>query len=129
MEKILFTLYINCHEVREVRFDGGTVRQILFDGEARGEVFNGRILDGGVDTQTINPDGSGTLSARYMLEGTDAIGKSCHMYIDNSAVIGDDITSPKCFCDSEALSWICGASLVGHMVNDEEGFKIVICSC
>ncbi len=126
MVQDLFTLYINCYTSQEVICGGTVYRQILFDGEAKGSVFQGKILPGGVDTQIIAPDGSGTLSARYMLEGVDRCGNSCRIYVDNHCSLGDEITSPRCYSDSPELQWLQNAALKGRMINDEDGFKIVI---
>jgi len=123
--KELFTLNINCYETNEVTCGDTTYRQILFDGFAKGPHFNGRILNGGADTQTIKKDGSGTLSARYMLEGTDASGDPCKIFVENTAVIGDDTTHPHCVSDSPELAWLEKAVLIGKMVRDSEGFKII----
>ncbi len=122
----LFTLYINCHDVYEVFCDGVIYRQILFDGTAEGEAFCGRILPGGVDTQVENPDGTGSLSARYILEGTDRAGRKCRMYIDNRAKLREEFTDPHCYSDSPALSRLKDAALRGRMINDEKGLRIII---
>ncbi len=122
----LFTLSINCYDVHEVCCDGIKYRQVLFDGTASGEAFRGRILPGGVDTQIENPDGTGSLSARYILEGTDQEGRACRMYIDNKAGLGEDVTYPSCYSDSPALYWLKEATLRGRMVNDGDGLKIII---
>lgn len=123
MEKIM-TLYINCKEFLEVKNDELTMLQIIFDGTVEGEWFNGTVMNGGVDTQTINPDGSGTLSARYCLEGTDREGLSCRMYISNDAELGNEKTFPKIHSDSPNLKWLSSARLEGKMINDDEGLRI-----
>ncbi|MCR5789142.1 MAG: DUF3237 family protein [Lachnospiraceae bacterium] len=122
----LFTLFINCYDVHEVCCDGIKYRQILFDGTAEGEAFTGKILPGGVDTQIEYPDGTGSLSARYMLEGTDRAGNFCHMYIDNRAGLGEDLTEPHCFSDSKELAFLKDAALRGRMIQDDKGLRIVI---
>ncbi|MCR4658446.1 MAG: DUF3237 family protein [Lachnospiraceae bacterium] len=124
--KDLFTLYINCYDVHEVCCEGTKYRQILFDGRAEGEAFNGKILPGGVDTQIEYPDGSGSLSARYMLEGTDGEGALCHMYIDNSAALGEETTHPKILSDSRFLRRLKDVKLKGRMINDDDGLRIII---
>ncbi len=122
----LFTIHINLLSSQEVKCKDVTYRQFLFDGDIDGPLFTGRILPGGVDTQTIYDDGSGVLSARYMAEGQDAKGMSCKMYIDNVAKLGEETTTPKCYCDSDELSWLKDAELIGRMISDDEGFRIVI---
>lgn len=70
--KEIMTLHIHLHETVEVTSDQVKVVQISFTGTAEGEYFQGEILPGAVDTQTVYPDGTGRLSARYTLRGTDA---------------------------------------------------------
>ncbi len=126
MDEKLFTLHINCFAMHEVKCNGVIYRQILFDGEAKGALFNGKILPGGVDTQIIKEDGTGTLSARYMLEGVDLSGNECRVYIDNSGVLGSDSTKPLVYSDSKEFDVLKEKELKGKMVTDEEGFKIII---
>lgn len=125
-DKLILTLNINCTDFREIKTDTVTIVQILFDGEGTGKYFNGKIMPGGVDTQTIQPDGSGQLSARYCLEGNDCSGKACKIYISNDAILGGEETKPVIFTDSKALSWLNTAKLVGRLTNDENGLVIRI---
>lgn len=125
-DKLILTLYINCTEFREVETDTVKIVQILFDGNVEGRYFNGKIMPGGVDTQTIQADGSGKLSARYCLEGNDYTGADCKMYISNEAKLGEEITEPTVYTDSKALKWINTAKLVGRLTNDENGLVIRI---
>ena len=76
----IMTINVNITGMQRVSTSEKTVTQVLFDGTAEGEYFNGTILPGGVDTQ-INVPEKGTLSARYMLEGKDNSGDNCKMYI------------------------------------------------
>jgi len=57
---------------------------IPFGGTVEGELFHGKVLAGGVDTQTVDQNGVRHMSARYMLEGVDNAGEPCHIYIDNN---------------------------------------------
>ncbi|MCR4923366.1 MAG: DUF3237 family protein [Lachnospiraceae bacterium] len=122
----LFTVHINCYADYEVNCEGTLYKQILFDGNVTGACFNGRILPGGVDTQIINPDGKGSLCARYILEGKDSLGNDCRIFVENTAEIGSQLTFPKCCSDSSELSWLKDAELRGYMIFDEEDFRIVI---
>ena len=81
----IMTINVNITGMQRVATQEKTVTQVLFDGTAEGEYFNGTILPGGVDTQ-INVPEKGTLSARYMLEGKDNSGDNCKMYISNDAI-------------------------------------------
>lgn len=123
MDKIM-TLYIDCKEFHEVKNEELTMLQILFDGRAEGKWFNGTVMNGGVDTQTIKPDGSGTLSARYCLEGTDNEGLPCRMYVSNEAELWSEKTHPKVHSDSPNLKWLSTTELEGKMINDDEGLRI-----
>lgn len=50
--------------------------------------FEGTILPGAIDTQIIGSDGKlHTLSARYMVKGTDHTGEPCTIYIENNGLI------------------------------------------
>ena len=64
-------------------YEGKTPLWIPFSGEASGPYFTGSVIGTGVDTQKIEKDDSITLSARYMLEGTDAAGNACRVFVEN----------------------------------------------
>ena len=81
---IILDLTVHVTGVQEVRSPSGTARMILFDGHCSGDYFQGEIEPGGVDTQYLAPDGQGTLSARYMLSGTDCEGKPARIASANS---------------------------------------------
>lgn len=114
MEKIL-TVNVNCYGQHSVKTDSCTMLQIMFDGTAEGKYFSGKILPGGVDTQTIYPDGTGHMSARYTLEGLDIEGLPCRIYIDNEAELGMSETHPTICTDSKALSRFNTAALIGKI--------------
>lgn len=122
-EKLL-TLHINCTDSIEIKGEKDTVRQILFDGYAEGEYFNGKILPGAVDTQTEGYEKSGVLSARYMLEGKDTTGNTCRLYIDNKGVIGEELTCPHIITDSKALAPVFRERLEGHI--DRKNGELII---
>ena len=52
---------------------------LLFNGDAEGSGFKGKILPGGVDTQRQLKNDPLQLSARYILEGVDSAGKYCRL--------------------------------------------------
>ena len=81
MEQLL-EIHVNCYEAISVKGGKKDIVMIPFGGEAHGSLFSGKIIGTGVDTQTI-VNGKATLSARYMLEGNDAEGHSCRIYIEN----------------------------------------------
>ena len=76
------------------------------------------VMPGGVDTQRM-VNGHLTLSARYMLEGTDADGNACRVFTENTGATDDPAppmtTTPVIFTDSPALQWLETAVLRGTL--------------
>ena len=110
-DRLIFEVFVNIDpaQVSQLKGPGGEVIMIPFSGDVRGELFNGRVLSGGVDTQTVNQNGVRHMSARYMLEGVDNKGESCKIYIDNNGwFIGEMSmpfkTIPTFLTDSKNLS-------------------------
>lgn len=118
----ILRLYINLTEINEVVSDSVTAKMLLFDGTCKSDIFNGTILHGGVDTQMVYPDGTGTLSARYIVEGQDNKGNSCRLFIENNAKLGADqiVTEPKIVTDSKELKWLETTKLVGRIEHGEQ---------
>lgn len=107
-----------------------SVSMIQFHGDAKSEYFNGTILSGGVDTQ-IKEGSSFTLSARYLMSGTDSCGKQCKIFIENNGRPdttreGRFITKPKIITDSDALKFLEEEALNGEVLASEEGVKIFV---
>ena len=125
MKKIL-TLQIRLLDTYEVASERVKIVQIPFEGTAEGDCFQGDILPGAVDTQTVYPDGTGRLSARYTLRGTDSEGKTCMVYIDNTAELGSEETHPSVVTDSSALSFLMESELTGRLKVTEDGIVITI---
>ena len=121
----IMTINVNITGMQRVSTSEKTVTQVLFDGTAEGEYFNGIILPGGVDTQVTVPE-KGTFSARYMLEGKDCAGNICKMYISNNAIQNSNITTPYILTDSENLRWLNEAELRGELTIVENGVQIEI---
>lgn len=96
----------------------GDAGMVYFTGDVNCENFRGRILPGGVDTQR-NTGGRITVSARYMLEGTDGDGTPCHIFIENNGEIdpsdGTARTAPTVITDSPRLQWLETARLSGTL--------------
>ena len=110
-DKLIFevTVEINPAQVSQLKGPAGEVLMIPFSGTVKGELFNGRVLPGGVDTQTVDQNGVRHMSARYMLEGVDNSGERCKIYIDNNGWFPGEIimpfkTIPTFFTDSKALA-------------------------
>ncbi len=102
-----------------------TVSLVLFQGGVTGELFNGVILPGGVDTQ-ITRNGKTVLSARYIAEGKDAGGVPTKLFIENNSAGGDDETTPKIVADNPSLAWLENARLCGKIKPSGEGVNIEI---
>ena len=83
MRELILEIAVACQEAHTVKGHSRQVTMIPFTGQAEGPLFHGRILGGGVDTQIFDANGCGGLSARYMLEGVDAAGTPCRIFIQN----------------------------------------------
>ena len=118
-------VYVNVTGCHEVVSGDKTVRMLPFNGTCDGPFFKGTILSGGVDTQKGYADGEGTLSARYMIEGTDCEGNVCKLFIENNAEFNKD-TVPNIITDSPALKWLETAKLRGRIECPEGQLTIVI---
>ena len=82
MNELLLEIHVTCREAVAVEGGSRKIVMVPFDGQAEGPLFTGRIIGTGVDTQTIE-NGGITLSARYMMEGKDAEGNSCRIFVEN----------------------------------------------
>ena len=104
MKQLILTIEVKCHDGIGVRGRRTEVVMVPFSGRAYGELFTGRVLTGGIDTQKTDLlTGECTLSARYMLEGTDCGGESCRIFIDNN-IHDDEGWHPKLVTDSALLA-------------------------
>lgn len=101
------------------------VCMIEFDGTASGPYFNGEIIGAGVDTQKIEKDGPAFLSARYMLEGTDADNNPCRLFIENNGSDFDNCT-PTIYASSPLLADWETASLKAKVIPCKGGVMIEI---
>ena len=108
-----------------------TVKMISFTGSAEGAYFCGNILEGGVDTQILDRNGNGTVSARYMLEGTDCENNRCRIFIENNGKIENGIigrTAPEIVTDSPVLAPLLKKRIYGKLYTDDTGFYVGIYS-
>lgn len=131
-DKLILEVFVDVdfRSISQLEGDAGAVVMIPFTGTARGDIFSGVVLPGGVDTQTVDINGVRHMSARYMLEGTDSAGDKCRIYIENSGHFPKDAPMPfktvPVFCtDSKALAPYLHRSVFrgeGH----SEGEKLVI---
>lgn len=125
----ILRLHIQLGETLALDSPSAGVRMIPFTGHCNGDLFQGRVLPGGMDTQVFPSPRRGSLSARYMLEGRDGEGEKCKLYIDNRAVMEpgkETITFPRIKTDSKALAWLETADLQGRIEETEDGLDIVI---
>jgi hypothetical protein len=85
-DKLIFEVLVEVDNqaVSFLKSSFGEVVMIPFTGTVRGELFSGKVLPGGVDTQTVNQNGVRHMSARYILDVTDKDGESCRVYIENN---------------------------------------------
>ena len=127
MEVLRIKVYLTDNIVTE----GGADRAVMlpFTGACDSPLFKGKILPGAADTQRIGPDGRGTLSARYTLEGVDDQGMPCRLFIDNAAMLtnkGIGPTRPTIRTDSASLRWLETADLTGRIEHFADHIEIVI---
>ncbi len=125
--ELLFTIEVDLHECRTLKSAKGQVNMICFGGRCDCAFFHGEILPGGVDTQLYLAGQPATLSARYMLSGTDDAGAPARLFIENNGVTGPDgvcITRPRIFTDSPRLAFLEDMSLTGRIAGREGGVTI-----
>jgi hypothetical protein len=110
-DKLIFevAVVIDPSQISQLKGLAGEVIMIPFGGTVKGELFSGRVLPGGVDTQTVDQNGVRHMSARYMLEGVDKTGEQCRIYIDNNGWFTGEMampfkTIPTFYTDSKALA-------------------------
>ncbi len=118
-------IHVDITGSEEVSCGGEKYAIVRFGGYADGGLFNGKILPGGADCQHFTA-GEGTLSARYILEGTDFAGNSCRIFIENNADISGEYTRPMLFTDSPALKEFSRSELTGRIINDNGKLTIEI---
>ena len=125
MKELLLVINVTCREAQQVKGKNTRVVMIPFEAEAIGPAFRGRSVGTGVDTQTITSDGAFTLSARYMLEGTDAHGNPCRLFIENNGSWEKGFR-PLLVSDSPELCRLEDEALSAEVEGREGGVKITI---
>ena len=124
-DELLMEIKVTCYEPIAVEGKQKKIVMIPFGGEATGEYFHGKVTGTGVDTQKIGPDGKAVLSARYMLEGTDAAGNACRIFVENQGSWDTGFT-PAIVTDSPLLSGWEDADLYATAEGIPEGVMIRI---
>ncbi len=123
-KKSILTINVRTYAAEVLGSDSARVVMIPFDGEAVGEYFCGKTVGQSVDTQ-ISKEGSFSLSARYMLEGTDFNGNKCRLFIENNGTSMDNC-KPVIYTDSRALSFLENALLSSDAECVENGVIVRI---
>jgi len=115
----------------ELRSEIGRVRMIPFKGRVDSALFQGVVEPCGVDTQITNQNEVRHMSARYMLTGRDADGRTCRIYVENNAWFTDGArpqpfrTVPTFITDSPRLApYLHRNRFVGEGMRDERGLWI-----
>ena len=123
----LLTIHVIIEECHTLKSPQGQINMIRFGGWCDCDCFRGQVLPGGVDTQTYLTGQPGRLSARYMLEGTDADGNPAKLFIENNGQFDENgvcTTRPILYTDSESLRWLTETPLVGSITGWEKGVVI-----
>lgn len=118
MEQEVLTIQVAITGTTQVQGAQGCGNMVAFTGRVDCPLFQGVILPGGIDTQTM-VKGHLTLSARYILEGTDSTGRQGRIFIENNGESDDPtapmITHPRIFTDCPSLQWLEEANLCGTL--------------
>lgn len=126
MKELILSIDVRCLESIGVKGTDTEIIMIPFTGKAYGEYFNGKIIGTGVDTQKLDiKSGECSLSARYMLQGTDKYGKACRIFIENSQH-DENGWHPMLVTDSEYLSEWERLPLIASVDGTENGVLVRI---
>ncbi len=120
----IFTFYIDIGGSDSVTGNAGSATMIHFGGRGECHNFNGNVVADSVDTRLRFQGQIETLSARYILSGTDAKGRPCRIYVENNGI--DDngmVTEPVIITDCKDYEWVESAPLHGT-VSWEKGLTI-----
>lgn len=99
--KEVFVFNIDIGASEEVKGSNGNASMIHFRGSSDCAAFKGKIVSDCADTRLQYSGQVQTLSARYILEGTDADGDPCKIYVENNGI--DDngmVTEPTIITDN-----------------------------
>ncbi len=113
MTELIVTINVTTYDAYMFDSENSRVVMIPFSGVAEGNYFAGKTIADGIDTQ-ITAGGKFTLSARYMLEGTDRSGEKCRLFIENNGTSLDNCT-PKIYTDSKELAFLESARLTADV--------------
>lgn len=122
-----FELNIYIDQSYSVENEENKVCMILFHGDCNCDFFTGKVLPGGVDTQKFFPKNTMTLSARYILEGTDSDGTPTKIFIENNGHCHKDgkiTTKPLIITDNPNLKWLETTPIIGTVKGAQNGIII-----
>lgn len=114
-DKEIFTFSIDIKPTTQVTGTAGWASMIQFGATADCENFKGTIVADNVDTRLQFNGQLETLSARYILSGTDKDGNPCNIYVENNGISenGTMVTEPIVITDCPDYAWIESAPLHG----------------
>lgn len=124
MNEAIITISVTTYEAEALEGKASRVVMIPFSAVASGEYFTGNTVANGVDTQITTGNGF-SLSARYMLEGTDRSGRKCRLFIENNGTSLENC-KPRIYTDSEELAFLENAELTATVECVEKGVVIKI---
>lgn len=124
MSNVIMTISVKTFKAQSLEGKNSKVVMIPFKAEATGEYFCGKTVEYGIDTQKTTKNGF-SLSARYMLEGTDCSGKKCRVFIENNGTSLENCR-PKIYTDSEALAFLEESLLTASISCVENGVIVQI---
>ena len=118
MSEPVMTVYVDLKPSVGLSGDDLSVNLLYFHARAEGKFFNGETVTDGIDTQVFR-SGNFTMSARYMLEGTDCEGQKCRVFIENNGTSLQDC-KPVIYTDSKALAFLMDSKLtaLGEIIDD-----------
>ena len=121
--KEVLRIHVRLTVTQQVQGKMGRAMMLGFTGTCESAVFNGKVLEGGIDTQ-IQLEGEPLhLSARYIMRGTDLSGRPCSIFIENNGMAAEDgriRTTPRILTDSDALSYLETAELRGSVSDGDQ---------
>lgn len=114
-EKEIFTFSIDIKPTTKVTGTTGWASMIQFGASADCDNFKGKIVADCVDTRMQFNGQLETLSARYILSGTDKEGNPCNIYVENNGISenGAMVTEPTVITDCPDYAWVESAPLYG----------------
>lgn len=123
-KRIILTVNVTTYPAQGVEGSHAGAVMIPFSAEAVGDYFTGKTILNGTDTQ-ISKDGKCSLSARYLLEGTDCAGVRCRLFVENVGTSLDRCT-PTIITDSRELAFLETAKLSSTVECVENGVIVRI---